>query len=38
MDGAAPLLPANIQQLGFLIADKQSGTFRIEVDWIKAFK
>jgi hypothetical protein len=38
MDGAEPLSPENIQQLGFLIADKQSGTFRIEVDWIKAFK
>ena len=38
LDDAAPLSPENIQQLGFLIADKQSGTFRIEVDWIKAFK
>ena len=38
LDDAEPLSPENIQQLGFLIADKQSGTFRIEVDWIKAFK
>lgn len=35
---AAPLSPENIQQIGFLIADKQSGSFSIEVDWIKAFK
>lgn len=35
---AAPLLPENIQQIGFLIADNQSGSFSIEVDWIKAFK
>ena len=34
---AAPLSPENIQQLGFLIADGQSGPFRIEIDWIKAF-
>jgi len=38
LDDAAPLSPEKIQQLGFLIADVQSGTFRIEVAWIKAFK
>ena len=38
LNDAEPLSPENIQQLGFLIADKQSGPFRIEVDWIKAFK
>ncbi len=38
LDDVEPLSPEKIQQLGFLIADKQSGTFRIEVDWIKAFK
>jgi monofunctional biosynthetic peptidoglycan transglycosylase len=35
---AEPLLPENIQQIGFLIADTQAGSFSIEVDWIKAFK
>ena len=35
---AAPLSPENIQQIGFLIADKQAGQFSIAVDWIKAFK
>lgn len=38
MDDAAPLSPESIQQLGFLIADKQSGIFRLEVVWIKVFK
>ena len=38
LDDTAPLSPENIQQLGFLIADGQSGIFRIEVDWTKAFK
>ena len=28
----------NIRQIGLLIADKQVGTFRIEMEWIKAFK
>ncbi len=32
-----PLKAADIRQLGFLISDKQSGTFALEVDWIKAF-
>ena len=31
-----PLNPKEIQQLGFLIADKQEGAFKIEIDWIKA--
>jgi monofunctional biosynthetic peptidoglycan transglycosylase len=35
----APLLaPAQIRQLGLLIADKQEGAFRLEIDWIKAYK
>lgn len=37
VNDAAPLLPETIQQIGFLIADGQSGPFRIEVDWIKPF-
>lgn len=30
--------PSNIRQLGILIADKQEGNFKLEVDWIKALK
>ena len=33
-----PLSPDQIQQLGFLIADKQEGTFKLEIDWIKAYR
>jgi monofunctional biosynthetic peptidoglycan transglycosylase len=33
-----PLAPDQIQQLGFLIADKQAGAFELEIDWIKAYK
>ena len=33
-----PISPDKIQQLGFLIADKQEGSFRLEIDWIKAYK
>ena len=29
-----PLISANIQQIAFLIADKQEGDFRLEIDWI----
>lgn len=31
-----PIDPGVIRQLGFLIADKVEGPFRLEVDWIKA--
>jgi len=31
-----PLDPGKAPSLGFLIADKQAGTFRLEIDWIKA--
>jgi hypothetical protein len=27
-----------VRQIGFMIADKQEGTFRLEIDWIKAYK
>jgi len=30
------LNPAKVQSIGFLIADKKAGPFRLEVDWIKA--
>ena len=32
----APLQASAIRQLGFMIADKQEGPFKLEVDWIKA--
>ncbi len=32
------ILPEEIQQLGFLISDKQAGKFQLEIDWIKAYK
>ena len=31
-----PLNPAKVGSIGFLIADKKAGPFRMEVDWIKA--
>lgn len=34
--GEGPLDPARIRQMGFLIADKVEGPFRLEVAWIKA--
>jgi monofunctional biosynthetic peptidoglycan transglycosylase len=33
-----PLSPEQIQQIGFLIADKQAGPFRLEMDWIHAYE
>lgn len=33
-----PVTPNEIQQIGFLIAGKQAGQFRLEIDWIKAYK
>jgi NADH dehydrogenase [ubiquinone] 1 alpha subcomplex assembly factor 1 len=32
------IIPEEIKQLGFLISDKQSGEFQIEIDWIKAYR
>lgn len=37
-ENALPISPENIQQIGFMIADKQAGKFQIEIDWIKAYK
>jgi monofunctional biosynthetic peptidoglycan transglycosylase len=31
-----PIDPGAIRQIGFLIADKEEGPFRLEIDWIKA--
>jgi monofunctional biosynthetic peptidoglycan transglycosylase len=38
LEDEGPLSPQKIQQLGFLIADKQAGDFQLEIDWIKAYK
>ena len=38
LEDVPPILPSHIQQIGFLIADKQSGAFQIEFEWIKAYK
>lgn len=37
-ENTLPLTPEKVQQIGFLIADKQTGKFRLEIDWIKAYK
>ena len=29
---------AAVRQIGFMIADKQEGPFRLEIDWIKAYE
>jgi len=34
--GEPPLAPAKVVSVGFLIADKQAGPFRLEIAWIKA--
>jgi hypothetical protein len=34
---APRLNPAHIKRLGFMIADKQAGPFRLEIDWVKAY-
>ena len=33
-----PVSPEDIQQVGFLISDKQSGEFQLEIQWIKAYR
>ena len=35
---APPLDSSLIQQIGFMIADKQQGPFQLELDWVKAYK
>ncbi|MGF1586455.1 MAG: CIA30 family protein [Bacteroidales bacterium] len=35
---AEPVSPKEIQQMGFLISDKQTGEFQFEVQWIKSFR
>jgi monofunctional biosynthetic peptidoglycan transglycosylase len=36
--GAPPLDPRKIATIGFLISDKQAGKFRLEIDWITAYR
>ena len=38
LPNAEPVSPKDIQQVGFLISDKQSGEFQLEVQWIKAYR
>jgi len=38
LDNVMPISPKQIQQIGFLISDKQAGKFRLEIEWIKAYK
>lgn len=35
IEEAGAIAPSDIQQIGFLIADKQSGEFTLETDWIR---
>jgi NADH dehydrogenase [ubiquinone] 1 alpha subcomplex assembly factor 1 len=35
---AGPVDPKEINALGFLLADKKAGTFRLEVEWIKVVR
>ncbi|MBM3211673.1 DUF4174 domain-containing protein [Candidatus Poribacteria bacterium] len=34
---APDLSPGKIRQIGFLIADKKPGSFRLEIDWMEAY-
>lgn len=38
LDGVKPVDPGKVQQVGFLIANKQAEKFNLEIDWIKAYK
>ncbi len=38
LEGVKPLLPEEIQQIGFLISNKKAEKFQLEIDWIKAYK
>jgi NADH dehydrogenase [ubiquinone] 1 alpha subcomplex assembly factor 1 len=37
MKDAEPIDAKKVKSFGFLIADKQEGPFRLEIDWIKAY-
>ena len=36
--GVDPLDTSNIRQMGFLIGDKKEGPFRLEIDWVRAYR
>lgn len=38
MDNVEPIDPEKVKSFGLLIADKQKGPFRLEIDWIKAYR
>ena len=38
LEDVKPILPEEIQQIGFLISNKQAEKFQLEIDWIKAYK
>ena len=35
VQGMGPVEPDQINGIGFMLSDKKSGTFRLEVDWVK---
>ena len=35
---AAPVDPREVSSIGFLLADKKAGPFKLEVEWVKALK
>jgi monofunctional biosynthetic peptidoglycan transglycosylase len=36
--GAGPLDTRRVTQLGLMIADRQAGDFKLEIDWIRALR
>ncbi|MEZ5357236.1 MAG: CIA30 family protein [Candidatus Zixiibacteriota bacterium] len=38
LTGVGPLVPGNIRQFGFLLADKKAGAFELVIDSISAYK
>ncbi len=38
LQNVEPITPGEIQQIGFLIANKRAEEFKLEIDWIKAYK
>ena len=38
LEGVPPVKPERINQIGFLISDKQAGPFKLEIEWIQAYK
>ena len=37
LEDVKPILPEEIQQIGFLISNKRAEKFQLEIDWIKAY-